>query len=351
MYKKSFNIQKMASSSSSSTLAPVLSADQKASQLLLKSRAHGEKGFKKWMQDLRKQEEERFDGSKEAAKKAGNAMVLMWAFSAKRRLKKEEYPQGAPDLPAPVRTLVRSFLDLESLATDADADRNRDNLWKIALEKTHEDRQTITRYYLDFLESEAKKGKIVMDISAEVMANAPKLASTGEALSFKHVAYELRKRGYTVDGEKDPEGAIDDEPPHTVNMIKLHGQQSAQRHVECNLFNVREKTSAFDTNPLTSARVLTKRLRAVLEADHKRIANYVVSEFCIPQADIGNSMFELRRSHLDDDNFPKMSNGDMIERDILKRSLLDLGYFVASNPNFDDAPVRATDIALRIMWQ
>lgn len=344
--------QRMSSSSSSSSInisqdASSLSADEKSTQLLLKHRAYGDAGFEKWMKNLRKQEEESFNASKQAAKKAGNDMVIMWGFLAKRRLKKKDYPQGPPDLPAPVRNLIRTFFDLETL-TKVNFDGNMNvRFLDIAARKAYEDRMAVTHYYVEYLKAQATKGYAEVLISTDVIAGAPKLSGTGEALPFGIVACELQKQGLNVSPPI--------QPPYIVRFCKDLPQDELQTVLQDELQTVLKKCLPILKNfrapeDVPSGGSLSDLATKVQQDDYTKMAVYVIRTFCVPRAEKGaNSVSLLKKTIENEDDFPPMTNGEPISMVNLKTFIeCNGGYKVIVSDNIEDG--NDDDVALRIRW-
>lgn len=280
-------------------------------------------------------------------------MVIMWGFSMKRRLK-DEYPKGVPDLPAPTRVLIRSFLGLEDLASENIFSPNSANfLYQIALKKAYEDRVKIVDYYWKYLTEEAGKGNSLIYINEEIVSNAPKLTN-GDELGFEDVSFELRKRGCNVNGESSPDTYIQvGDPPYRVTILG-NDQESLQYDVSKNEMNVRgEKTKAPapTNNPVgTDGNILSARAAMVRESDFEQIVDFVITEHCEAHANLGNSF--KRITNADVANFPRFTNGDSVAENLDELSG-ELGdYFKDKQYTFSFAheDEDGDDVVFRIEW-
>lgn len=287
-------------------------------------------------------------------------MVIMWAFSMKRRLKNgNTYPNGVPDLPTPVRMLIRSYLALEELALGNSSSGCPGNvLWRTILEKNYEDRLKIVDYYWKILQKNASQGRTRTTITAEMIAGAPKMTGTDRELAFEHVAYELRKRGIEVDGEIRVQGRVKDTPPHYAyvkGLIDVH----IQLQIDNNELNVRGETgkppakfnrsSSSDEN-VPDAASLAKRRETVRANDVARIAAHIIKEGCIPQAELGHGFVCYTRA--DFENLPKMSSDFNVSLPDLKDCLHGKGYTMDVVLHFHahDDDGSPDDEAFHIFW-
>lgn len=341
--------------SASSDAPPVLSAEEKKFELLLKGKARCDAGFEKWMKDLKAEDEERFDGAAAAAKRAGNAMVIMWAFCIRKRDKIiKNYPDGSPELPAPTRCLIRSFLDLEKVARGnlvfqdtrgvfgayAGAIPYTVHLSASAVMAAREDRKRILEYYLNLIAKEAAKGHTSFELTEQDLDAAPKL-STGEALGFEYVKKELQEKQLIVTGES---------PPYKVVCVEITGQDlldfAKTQRGRGGIKLVDDFASMFGHDVQGVAGKCRARTLAARAEDGEIIADHFAG-FCLKDAENGFEAFRVSKGEYK--KAPKMRTGDHINMAHFKLAMEKRGFKV-HDEDLDLETAADDDIVCRISW-